>query len=170
MKTKEEILNKLGVLEAKFKKGCEQIEQLQKELENLNKRWKLVIHEGYCCINSSGLILFTIWVESNSDLYRYKTRNCFKTEKEAKEDLDRILFVNDVRDFIEEENEGIELDWDNPNQSKYRISYSYHVKNFNITENYCNKETSDEKYFLNESTYKKIISKFDNQKLIKWWI
>lgn len=126
--------------------------------------------DNYFYVSVNGSVEQTGSMETNGDSFRYKTRNCFKTKEEAEEELERILFVNEVRDFIEDENGGVEIDWNNEDQNKHYMSYSYFSDKFFIQITGSLKPVSDYKYFLNRSTYDKILAKFDNSKLIKWWI
>lgn len=114
-----------------------------------------------------GQILSTRFCNTEADLFNYKTRNCFKTKEEAEEEFERILFVNEVRDFIEEENDG--WDYNNNHEDVFIISYEEGVLKYTDWD-YRYKHTSDYKYFKSKEIGEKILAKFDNQKLIRFWI
>lgn len=155
----------------------EEKDKLQKELEELSKpkRWKPRLDEKYYYISDWGK---TLWSYYSNDEFRYKTRNCFKTKEEAEEELERILFVNEVRDFIEEENDGWEFDLLKHREFYYINKYvSGSGKEILIEVEYSmnyNQEwfqgTSDYKIFKSKEIGEKILAKFDNQKLIRFWI
>lgn len=147
-----------------------ELEELKKkELEELNKPKRFnpkndMITDVYYYI-SEGNIVSTRYCNTYNDRFNFKTRNCFKTKEEAEEELERILFVNEVRDFIEEENDGWVPDFD-----KDRNFYLVVNGNVLINTGWGNKHTSSYKYFKSREIGEKILAKFDNQKLIKYWI
>lgn len=149
----------------------DELKSLEKELEELNKpkRWKPEYGEIYFAVGFDGVVYENEWFNRDSDWHRYKTRNCFKTKEEAEEELERILFVNEVRDFIEEENG----DWayDDKKTTGNRFMVSYEQGYLCITEwNFMFRHTSEYKYFKSKEIGEKILAKFDNQKLIKYFI
>lgn len=177
MRTKDEILdqiNKTNEYLIKVEHKLNLIKNdLQKELEELNKpkRWKPEVRDFYWFINPHGEVVETDWLSDNYDKFRYKTRNCFKTKEEAEDELERILFVNEVRDFIDEENEGWEPDFNSRLDNIYRIN----VKKNKLDISYDSGEfgyrlASLYKYFKSREIGKKILAKFNNEKLIKYWI
>lgn len=174
----DEISNTLRVINKTYNElinRCEdKIKKLQKELEELNKpkRCKPKNYEIYFYIDSCGRINRQLWYNTGIDNFRYETRNCFKTKEEAEEELERILFVNEVRDFIEEENEGWEPDFSHSKKTGFYlyINNTYVNNKPIIGDSGSNMLTSTYKYFKSKEIGEKILAKFDNQKLIKWWI
>lgn len=171
MRTKEEILKEIEntkhsfEFNTKFHQEC--LDNLQKELEELNKpkRFKPEFGKMYFFINLHGNVIECVWGSNHGDTFCYKTRNCFKTKEEAEEELERILFVNEVRDFIEEENGDWEPDWKDHN-AKYFIAFVY--DKISVEGTHSLQPTS--KMIKSREIGEKILAKFDNQKLIKWWI
>lgn len=187
MRTKEEILKDINVerdwvmvcensLTSQLLSTKERIKNLEKELEELNKL-ESIKQKRFNPITDlktdlyyyilEGQILSTRFCNTEADLFNYKTRNCFKTKEEAEIELDRVLFVNEVRDFIEEENG----DWaySNNYEDVFIMSYEEGVLKYTNWD-YRYKHTSDHKYFKSREIGEKILAKFDNQKLIKYWI
>jgi len=69
--------------------------------------WKPKRGEPYCFINNDGVICKTFWANFPSDIYRWETSNCYKTEDEA----GFYVTVNEVtgklRNFAREHNETV---------------------------------------------------------------
>lgn len=110
MRTKEAIQKDLIMYDENINLCKKRVIELQKELEELNKpkRFKSEVGEMYYCV-IDGFITKISWNDDKWDIFRRKARNFFKTKEEAEEELERILFVNEVRDFIEEENDDFDL-------------------------------------------------------------
>ena len=66
-----------------------------------------------------------IWLEEEQDLFRFNLGNCFKTEKEAVDYRENILTKQALKDLALELNNGVEIDWKNEDQYKYRIYFDY---------------------------------------------
>lgn len=97
----------------------------------------------------------------------------FKTESEALEAHKKAMFNYEVEMFIKEKNEG----WV-PDFIKGELSDVYYIcEIYNNNEVGVHKEqnlyvrhTSKNKLFKSWEIGEEIIAKFDNEKLIKWWI
>jgi hypothetical protein len=102
---------------------------------------------------------------SNSVSYRYH-----QTKEQAIEAHEKAMFNYEVEMFIKEKNEGWLPDYKDEYQSKFRILYDYRNKEIEVTTSHTIKHVSDEKVFKSREIFKEIIAKFDNEKLVKWWI
>lgn len=112
-----------------IKKKYEELGQEIKRLEELkNKRWRGKIDENYYLIYSDGKVRLGIEENHIMDDYRYKTRNYFKTEKEAEEVLERIKIYNELKDLAEELNTE-DINWNDSDQIKYFILYDFNDNN-----------------------------------------
>jgi hypothetical protein len=92
----------------------------------------------------------------------------FKTEAEAIEAHKKAMFNYEVEMFIKEKNEGWLPDWTNVDQIKCLITFNDGFLDCDFCRTY--KGTSDCKYFKSREIGEEIIAKFDNEKLVKWWI
>jgi len=92
----------------------------------------------------------------------------FKTEAEAVEAHKKAMFNYEVEMFIKEKNEGWLPDWTNVDQIKCLITFNDGFLDCDFCRTY--KATSDCKYFKSREIGEEIIAKFDNEKLVKWWI
>ena len=66
-------------------------EALQRIIDNPYERWTPKKGETYYYIATYGGIFSTLNQNGDSDLYRIKTRNCFKTEEETVEAIEKEL-------------------------------------------------------------------------------
>ena len=99
------------------------LNKVQEDLKNLNNCEKFVPKddEGYWFIDDEGDIL----CDSNDDATdknRIDFYNCFRTEKEAKYEKEKILVRRMLENIANRLNEGKEIDWYN-NKKKFFISY-----------------------------------------------
>lgn len=117
------------------------------EFEGIKKGVRQIPEYGekYFFVNSRGDIDYKFWEEIETDLFRFNTGNCFKTEQEAEEYKENLLTKQQLKDLALELNNGVEFDWENDNQHKYVIyvdcitsklsqCWGTHSKDFNI---YC---------------------------------
>ena len=118
-------MQNLEELKKKYEELGKEIERLEKEKEN--KRWRATNDTRYFILDSWGRIISVTDVSGPSDEFRYKTRNYFKTEEEAKDYLAKINTYYDLMDLADELNNGEKIDWKDVNQTKYFIHYD--VKN-----------------------------------------
>ena len=100
---------------------------------------------------------------SNSVSYRYH-----QTKEQALEAHEKAMFNYEVEMFIKEKNEGWLPDWTNMDQRKCLITFNDGFLDCDFCRTY--KTTSDCKYFKSKEIGEEIIAKFDNEKLVKYWI
>lgn len=91
-----------------------------------SKVWKPKFNENYYFVYSDGRIEFLGFNGSNSEL-RYAMGNCFKTREEAKFASDKQIFLTKFERYLRE-NEDEPVDWNNPNQDKYYLTYMHKTK------------------------------------------
>lgn len=115
----------------------EQIDELKQKIEELEKEVNSPEFEGikkgvrqmpeygkkYFFVNSRGYIDYKFWEKIETDLFRFNTGNCFKTEQEAEEYKENLLTKQALKDLALELNDGVEIDWDDDNQPKFYINY-----------------------------------------------
>lgn len=106
-------------------------EELGNEIKKFEKknRWRAKENEVYYFVNSLGDIISDCESYCRLDDFRYKTRNYFRTSKEAEDYLEKINIYCDLKNLAEELNDE-EIDFDNPNQTKFYFEYNSHTKEF----------------------------------------
>lgn len=121
---KKEIENKIEALE-------KQLEELKKEVnspefEGIKKggRWKPECGVVYFYLKHDGYIGSTHWGIEDTDLFRFNTGNCFKTGQEAIDYKENLLTKQALKDLALELNNGVAVDWENYEQSKFSIYYN----------------------------------------------
>lgn len=129
----------------KKEKIIEQIDELKQKIEELEKKVNSPEFEGikkgirqmpetdeyYYYIHSCGIIVHGKWVNSEADLFRFNSGNCFKTEQEAEEYKENLLIKQQLKDLALELNNGAEIDWENTRQNKHIITSSNDFKTLN---------------------------------------
>ena len=114
VRTKEQIQKEIDAIRSVMARDTAnslfEIEKLEKEIESLSPlpkqgRWKPKYKDKYYTVFEAGIVIDSEWVDDKVDNFRYKTGNCFKTEEEAELHLEKILFIEEVKDFIKQEND-----------------------------------------------------------------
>ena len=152
-----------------------QISELQSKIDKLenenknnnrNRRWRAKKGEGYYCVDSDGEVI-NFWDDRDSvDDYRYRTRNYFKTIREAQEYAEVIDTYYDLMDLADELNNGEKIDWNNLNQSKYYIYFDYDGEELTQDISWCYKEFG-QIYCLDINFKRKAIERIGKDRLIK---
>lgn len=117
----DELKQRIEVLEKEVKSNKD--EEVKKSLRQKPKKG-----EVYYFLDSAGYVSHTYWTNSEDDLFRFNTGNCFKTEQEAEEYKENLLTKQVLKDLALELNDGIEIYWDYFHQPKYYILYDYRFK------------------------------------------
>ena len=122
MDEKQKILNDIEEAQRK-------LDEAHKKLDEYNtgyKRWKPKDNEQYWYIDSSGSVNYTLFMsEIQNDNMRFKNYNCFKTREQAEAEAEKILVRRQLEDIARRLNKGRKIDWDNQEQDKYFIRFSY---------------------------------------------
>ena len=96
---------------------------VKKSTEEKPKVWKPEDKKEYYFINAGGRICDDIWTNCILDNNLYAIGNCFKTEEEAEFALEKLKVITELKRFAQEHNE--KIDWNNDDQPKYHLCYSY---------------------------------------------
>ena len=96
--------------------------------EKKDKVWKPKKGDTYYSISYYGQIRDNIYT-SNIFSEHYKLGNCFKTREEAEFALEKQKLITEIKRYIAE-NDPDELDFYNPIQPKYYLTYNYMTKEF----------------------------------------
>jgi len=157
----EELKKQISELQSKVAK----LENESKE-EKKGKRWRAKVNDTYFYVDDSGDVYSCHESNFDEDNYSYKTRNYFKTEEEAEEYKEVMNTYYDLMDLAEELNNGEKIDWNDNQQCKYTIYYSFKCDTLDEGIAYVCKEFG-QIYCLDEDFLKKAIEKIGKDKLIK---
>lgn len=92
----EEKLECLTTQVAIFNKQIEELKNTKIEEDNI---WRPNYEEGYYYIGSDSTVVSDYWVDSNIDEDRLNIGNVFKTGKEARLEVGRLLALNKLKKF-----------------------------------------------------------------------
>ena len=113
---KQEILNEIN-------KTKEHLANMEKMLEECEcERWKPKANEKYWYVTSTNHTAQTDFVMGD-DFQRWLIYNCFKTEKEANQETEKLLIRRQLEDIARRLNKGEKIDWKNNTQIKYTILF-----------------------------------------------
>lgn len=157
----EDLKKQISELQSKVAK----LENESKE-EKKGKRWRAKMNDTYFYINDAGYVDVSHENNDSFDKYRFKTRNYFKTEEEAEEYQEVINTYYDLMDLAEELNNGEKIDWNDNQQCKYTIYYSFKCDTLDDGIAYVGKEFG-QIYCLDGDFVEKAIEKIGKDKLIK---
>lgn len=96
--------------------------------EKKSKVWKPNEGDTYYCISYCGQVNNNIYMPTVSSEH-YKLGNCFKTREEAEFALEKQKLITEIKRYIAE-NDPDKLDFNNPIQLKYYLTYNYITKEF----------------------------------------
>ncbi len=115
-------------LEEKIKEIEKHLEELKVQLteENKKDKYKRKRDDNYWFLNCIGESVMAYDYYEDEDNFNYNIGNYFETEEQAKNYKERLLIEQELRDIARELNKGEEIDWDNTNQDKYYIEYSFY--------------------------------------------
>lgn len=152
-----------------LKKLKRKYEELGKEIERLEKnkgRWRAEKNEKYYYVDHFGDVNFMGEANDYFDDYRFKTRNYFKTEKEAQNYLDNIKTYYELMDLAEELNGDEKINLEDERQAKYFIAYSFCENNLVDSHSYKYKRIGNI-YCLDEDFLEKAKERIGEERLIK---
>lgn len=122
---KQEFENKIEALEKQIKELKKEVNSPEFDEVKKGVRWKPECGVVYFYLKHDGYIGSTHWGIEDTDLFRFNTGNCFKTEQEALDYRENILTKQALKDLALELNNGVEIDWEDEEQPKFNIYYNY---------------------------------------------
>jgi hypothetical protein len=147
---------------AENKQLREELEKQQSKQEN--KKWKPKSGETYFYIDCMGEVSKRESQESYYDKWRVSQGNYFKTKEQAKQHLENLKTKAELKELMEELNGDKIIDWENPDQKKYYIYYSYPGE---MLQTMClNDMKSMDIYCLDKDFLNKAIKKIGEKRLI----
>lgn len=113
-----------------------QLTALKTEIEKENKRWRSKDGDTYWLVGSNGETTCSYEYHRDTDNFRYDTHNYFQIEEEAQKYANVLETERQLKKFADGHND--EIDWDNINQEKWYLYYSYKyyktdIANYNWT-------------------------------------
>ena len=121
METRQELKEIINELKDRLKEAQNKLENLDK-----NERFKPEENEEYFYVDSDNSIGTTNFDNSFAfDVKTYEAFNCFKTKEEAQKEANKILIRRKLEDLARRLNGDKKIDWNNEEQCKYFISYSF---------------------------------------------
>ena len=107
-------------------KAKEHLTNLEKMLEKCEyERWKPELNEEYYYVSGSGKIVQTRNCGCELAADRIDFYNCFKSEKQAEAEAEKILVRRQLEDIARRLNEGQKINWNDNNQLKYCIGFDF---------------------------------------------
>ena len=155
-------MNDLEELKRKYEELGKEIERLEKEKSC--KRWRAEFNNDYYYIDEDGNINSIYENNDISDIFKYKTRNYFKTEEEAEKYRKNLKTYYDLMDLAEKLNNGEKINWNDINQIKYVISFDSQIGILQQGE-YHNYKEIGQIYCLNENFLEIALDKIGEEKL-----
>lgn len=113
------LLDKILELEQQIVELRAEAEKEKKE----NKRWRAKYDCTYWFVQSNGIPNCTCEYRRDIDNFRYDTHNYFKSEEEARGYAKVLKTERQLKKFADEHND--KINWDNINQEKWYLYYSY---------------------------------------------
>ena len=157
---RQEILDEIN----KTKKHLINMEKMLKECEY--ERWKPDPNEEYYYVSEDGKIIQTRNCGWEPAANKVKFYNCFKSEKQAEQEAEKILVRRMLEDIAKRLNKGQELDWNDENQYKWYITYNtlFGFATYSIAEN----TTQGVVYCLDKNFLNTVIKEIGEGRLIKY--
>lgn len=106
---------------------AELLKLVEKANKPKSKVWKPKEGEEYYVYIVSGIIIHDVWNGDGVDENRYTIGNCFKTEEEAQNAVERLKIRAELQRYADEHNDK-PIDWWNIRQKKWYIRFDYFNK------------------------------------------
>lgn len=126
------LLDRISELEQQLAVLKAEAEKEEKE----NKRWRSKNGDLYWLVGSNGKPDWSYELNRDIDNFRYDTHNYFRNEQESRKYAKVLKTEGQLKKFADEHND--EINWDNINQEKWYLYYSYKyyktdIANYNWT-------------------------------------
>ena len=145
--------------EAKLKSLTEEIEELKKVKIEEDGVWKPELYEEYWFIDDFGKVYKDTWDCSYADNIRFNIGNVFKTEQEAKNEVERRKVSTELKRF----SRNFEL-----YKNNYCIKYDMISKKIDVYNNYV--FTTAELVFETEKDARDAIASVGEERILKYYL
>ena len=122
------------------------------------------MRDEYYYLNTFGEVSCSDWMADETDLFRFNSGNCFKTEQEVEKYKENLLTRQALKDLALELNNEVEIDWGDYN-CKYYIRYDYTTEE--LGENYAYSYGRLDIYCLDRNFLAIAKDRIGEEKLIK---
>lgn len=139
---------------------------LVKKANETDKVWKPSQGEIFWTIDDMGSVRPYDWHNGGTDNKLYLIGNCFKTEEDARFEIERLKVIAELKRFAEEHNEGI-IDWKNGETDKYFIYYCESNEDLHTDRNLICKH--DDIYFTSVKIAQAAIDSIGKNRLKKYY-
>lgn len=118
-------MNKQKIID-EINKAKEHLANLEKMLKECEcERWKPEPNEEYYYVSEDCKIVQARNCGWEPAANRVKFYNCFKSEKQAEAEAEKILVRRQLEDIARRLNEGQKINWNDNNQLKYCIGFDF---------------------------------------------
>lgn len=124
MTNKKEIEDKIEEIEKQLDELKKDVNSLEFDEVKKGVRWEPQFGDKYFYLSGRGFVQSSAWTNHEYDFQRFNLGNCFKTKQEAEEYKENLLIKQQLKDLALELNNGVEIDWENYEQSKFSIYYN----------------------------------------------
>lgn len=130
------LLDRISELEQQIVELKAEAEKEEKENKSTNERWRADDSCLYWFVQNTGIPKCTDEYYRDIDNFRYDTHNYFRNEQESRKYAKVLKTERQLKKFADEHND--EINWDNINQEKWYLYYSYKyyktdIANYNWT-------------------------------------
>ena len=123
-----------------------------------SKRWKPEEDEIFWYVDDGGDVGHSYWADDETDQYRYKTGNIYRTKEEVRTALARINALVDVREYILDNNLQVDnVDWSDREQEKWSIYYDHEDSEFREEVDYTCQRTNELPWLKSEEAKDQVI-------------
>lgn len=134
--------------------------------KSLNKVWKPENDEECFYIASDGDVNSFLYDEDEWCNKTYTIGNCYKTANEAKFAREKLKVIAELKRFAQKYNTE-EIDWNNKNQPKYRMYYSYNTKHIRIES--CFGVKYNDIYFSSREIVEQAVKEIGEERIKKYY-
>ena len=133
--------------------------------EAKKKMWEPKRGERYFIVNTIGYTKEIYpYVADGTDELHIKFGNCFQTEQQAEFMIEKLKVIHELKTFAVENNEE-EIDWNNDDQRKFFLYYSYSANQVLVNYVISMKEIPFNVYFTGKSIAEKSIDTIGIERL-----
>jgi len=129
------------------------------------KVWKPEIGDEYFYVKTNGEIGSAGW-DDIVDKDRYALGDCFRTKEEAKFTVEKLKVIAELKRFAQKHNEE-KIDWNNKEQTKYCIYYSYNTKHIGIEGRFSAKQ--NDIYFSSKEIAEQAVKEIGEERIKKYY-
>lgn len=129
MDEKQKILNDIEEAQRKLDEARKKLDEYNTEY----KRFKPKNNEVYYYVISNGTVGRDYQNDNfTTDIKRYDFYNCFQTREQAEAEAEKILVRRQLEDIARRLNKGKMIDWNNDDQFKYFLRFSFFINKISI--------------------------------------